>query len=1000
MSGYGARVGRERAPARDQFLTSAMLCVGAVSVLLVSVMIAGGLAFVGLSESRDRDRGMEYVNRGSDAWTSAGGFRAGDAEGGERLFASHGGRYDYFAQPERLDQEKLVDELDKRYGERLEGMMRAMQSGEGGYVLASAFRRGEDPSYLPPAPMTEAERKLNAQAEEERRNAEQRLPSVTADIEEDEDDEDATTRFERDAYAAAKTPSDVVKKARERFEEYENTLEWHEKIREDADNYIERLSEIRAILSKGYHKSARKQIELGVEAVRQWHTTIAKDLHTKTSAMEVALEKIATAKAEDESVHVNVLKRDIEDELEALTTTSARVSDLYHAVHKIVDTLSSTSTLSEHPSNDVESRERGRNRDSSKKSDDDDETYDIEPESHDHAGAMKHWKRVADEWVESKTKVVPNTGPSAPWTRSSAYAALGSAAPDAYPSTTLNEALQKIIAVMRNVTETFGAKIVKGLNSSLVDGDITTTSVSMNFTNFALDDVFNVSVVVKHGVFGGEAAPNENPAADLGADAQRLPSLGMPAPQKTFAKLGSSWGPNQWVGTDAEDATWDPMYGADADASVRVDTIPASRPVEEQTLRASKGEDGSTRYEYTPTPEEEDFESASEREAAKSFASAEHKSAEAWRAEAKKAQEKLAELASKGVVDSEKTEQSAERAEELKETLSEFKKALVREADARSKAEKELRDFKIRAADEQEETERRVVEQAKLQILAARAEARDASLARIKAEAEAEKIAKEKAKLARAAAKVQESAEKALESLVASNGATIAPVTKLTIDADDDDDVEDSDQYEDVDAVASAATDDADDVKATADDDAVVNAKASTSVKGSDSSIPSSWDLAADQVEHEAASNGGASSKPAARESRDDEDDVADDVDDLLPRSKSASSRAFTTTFGIKNASKLKRSEIELLRDAALSLLSARASGACDDRRVSTAIRTASSGVLELDVVCDDVSSHRARAEARAALDWAFESDRFARNLRALGFERADDVFLARATDD
>ena len=50
----------------DQFLTSAMLCVGAVSVCIVSVMIAGGLAFVGLSDNAAmRTSRMDFVRNGA-----------------------------------------------------------------------------------------------------------------------------------------------------------------------------------------------------------------------------------------------------------------------------------------------------------------------------------------------------------------------------------------------------------------------------------------------------------------------------------------------------------------------------------------------------------------------------------------------------------------------------------------------------------------------------------------------------------------------------------------------------------------------------------------------------------------------------------------------------------------------------------------------------------------------------------------------------------------------
>ena len=108
------------------------------------------------------------------------------------------------------------------------------------------------------------------------------------------------------------------------------------------------------------------------------------------------------------------------------------------------------------------------------------------------------------------------------------------------------------------------------------------------------------------------------------------------------------------------------------------------------------------------------------------------------------------------------------------ELVKEFKKALLKESTARAKAERLLAEETTRAAEEQEDTEKRVVEQAKLQILAARTEARDASLARIKAEEEAEKAIKEKIALAKAAAKVQRSADEALRSVLADKEDAVA----------------------------------------------------------------------------------------------------------------------------------------------------------------------------------------------------------------------------------
>ena len=143
-----------------------MLCVGAVSVCIVSVMIAGGLAFVGLSDNAAmRTSGMDFVRNGADAWTSAGAYRARGADGGgvdsalytpspnarQSPYATNE-RFDYFAQPDRLDQSKLIDELDHRYGERLQAMMRQLRaSSESGDVsLTSTQTRGKIRAFYRP----------------------------------------------------------------------------------------------------------------------------------------------------------------------------------------------------------------------------------------------------------------------------------------------------------------------------------------------------------------------------------------------------------------------------------------------------------------------------------------------------------------------------------------------------------------------------------------------------------------------------------------------------------------------------------------------------------------------------------------------------------------------------------------------------------------------------------------------------------------------------------
>ena len=98
-----------------------MLCVGAVSVCIVSVMIAGGLAFVGLSESRSDRAAMDYISRSPDAWSGVSSYRGGELQSSGGLStgaraSSPRERFDYFAQPDRVNQDSLVEELDRRYG--------------------------------------------------------------------------------------------------------------------------------------------------------------------------------------------------------------------------------------------------------------------------------------------------------------------------------------------------------------------------------------------------------------------------------------------------------------------------------------------------------------------------------------------------------------------------------------------------------------------------------------------------------------------------------------------------------------------------------------------------------------------------------------------------------------------------------------------------------------------------------------------------------------------
>ena len=1131
--GYGAYGGGASASAarfahhggdrsRDQFLTSAMLCVGAVSVCLVSVMIAGGLAFVGLAENH-RDHAMDFVRNGNDAWTSSGGYRSGDAfadsaTNGQLFASSRGGmmndnnggvsssssasRYDYFAQPDRLDQDKLVDELDKRYGERLQAMMRALQSGQedGSGTMLMSQRRGADPSFLPPAPMTEEEREAEAQAERLRRLPHERLPEVEDDDEEEEDEERHHSRHrsrhshhhhhdadadadvdgdsrrvdedadagdhehhqhagilsaEEDVYAKIKHPSHIVQKARERFEQNDNTQQWHAKIREDADKYIERLQEIRAIVAHGSHRRAMNEIKLGVEAVRQWHATISKDLKQKVAAMEVALQKITEAKGKDPEVRVGALTADIGDELDALTTSSSRMDELRSVMKKLISELSedhdadapstskSSSSSSRH-SRDADSADIGS----------EEPTHDLEERSPEDVAVMKKWTDgVTKHWVKSSDHPRRHseaakddaevTGGDAPWVHN--FAALGSAenpserlqlGVNVVPGNSLADVLQQIVDVIMNVTDALDGKTFT-FDGHQMNVTLRVNSSEVEQTMPELGHTIEESLKERfESKFSTPKAKTTHAA--LGASAPEKPKK-----RSMLARLGAawtkSWGSNEWTGTDAEDATWNPIHGEDDGVYVGGDDATKIAPTltpEQVSLAASRGGDkddededavdrsGDSELEFpyssTPSPDDEQFESKSKKRVMERYAKAEHESAEAWREEAQKAQAKLEELAAKGLNDDEKVKKSASAVESMKGMIKEFKKALLKETKARARVEKELEETRAQADEDQEDLQKRVVEQAKLQILAARAEARDASLARIKAEEEVEKLTKEKEKISKAAAKVQASADKALDSMMhQAQKPQEKPQEKTTASAE-----ESAEEYEDLENdVAPKTQKTSSKKKATqavsppvndGDGDSVtrlldVGVQAVEMDKEAAENEQTTWDKAyraldadleregdnlatsASKSAHDLLNAEKKKSSSSSKKSNSDDDDDDDEKSTHL---------TFKTAIGFKKTTAISKMDVKLVRSAVLSLLEARAPGACSDGALTAEKDTDDDGNVLIKITCTGVKSKQARGLAKQAMSWAFESDKFAANLEKIGFSSASPkrVYLQRAS--
>jgi len=1128
----GSRAG----PHRDQFLTSAMLCVGAVSVCIVSVMIAGGLAFVGLSENAAvRTSGMDFVRNGADAWTSAGGYRARGADGGGvdgALYApspnarqspyATNERFDYFAQPDRLDQSKLIDELDRRYGERLQAMMRQLRaSSESGDVsLTSTQTRGEDPSFLPPAPMTEEEREMNTVAENVRRLPNQRLPSVEDDDDKDEDEDEkemdvedldaepsdpfdgvkieavrprtaspstvdrltgassksssksspkrrrrvgggAAAAEESEYDAVDDRPEAVVRKARERFEEFENTQEWHAKIKTDAENYAERLEEIYAILkSKGVAgASARDEIKLGVEAVRQWHATVSKDLRMKLTVMEVALQKLAYAKAEDGGVRVSALSEDIDDELAALTTTNGRLQALEETLNKLMRALtvverrereeppSRAKRASPSRAKTSTSSSRGTAKTGADESHAPEDLLRMDDDAPTHEEVMKTWNDVAEQWTgsgkraatkslsssdvarmrpkidsSSKTAAAEDSddetpasttgsgvsdlevsewvadgadqiadtvdeakptfkGDDAPWVRARLGSArLGSArlgstrvaaagadgaalGVELLPGATLADVLKQIVSVVMNVTDALDGKKFR------LDGDALNVTVTVNSSDVSAapststptsPNAVDATREAREARLGAVLKASIADAAAKAFSERRASNEQQP---RQRARLGSSWGSNEWTGTDAADATWDPIRGdGDVDTGIYVDD--ASTRLD-STAPPRRGDEDATTLRATPTPREEDFQGQSKKKIVEAFAKAEHKSAEAWRQEAMKAQRKLEELSAKGMEDDADLKKTASSVSKLKGLVREFKKALLKETKARAEAERALEEETTRSAEAQEDTEKRVVEQAKLQILAARAEARDASLARIEAEREAEKAVKEKVALAKAAAKVQASADKALKNLM-------ADAKKVNVE-------DDSTVAGALNAAAKAAG------RVATGSVPPAPPAPPPEGEGEETKSTTTWDSAVKEVEADASKSSSSASagRASTSKSKSSTSSTSDDV---------SGEHTFETALKIK-AYDVSKKDVKLIRAAALSLLDARARGACDDDRLTVRKTTDSDGSAVVRLSCAGVPAADVVDRAHDAMRWAFDrSHRFGVNLVKIGFKAGDET--------
>ena len=130
-------------------------------------------------------------------------------------------------------------------------------------------------------------------------------------------------------------------------------------------------------------------------------------------------------------------------------------------------------------------------------------------------------------------------------------------------------------------------------------------------------------------------------------------------------------------------------------------------------------------------------------------------------------------------------------------------------------------------------------------------------------------------------------------------------------------------------------------------------------------------------------------SKSKSSSSSSDDDDVHPD----------GGEHTFETELKIK-AYDVSKKDIKLIRAATLSLLDARARGACDDDRLSLRKTTDADGAVRITITCPGVPTANLLDRAHDAVRWAFDgARRFGANLVKIGFKAGDATDIELATD-
>jgi hypothetical protein len=132
-------------------------------------------------------------------------------------------------------------------------------------------------------------------------------------------------------------------------------------------------------------------------------------------------------------------------------------------------------------------------------------------------------------------------------------------------------------------------------------------------------------------------------------------------------------------------------------------------------------------------------------------------------------------------------------------------------------------------------------------------------------------------------------------------------------------------------------------------------------------------------------------SSSSSKKSNSDDDDDDDEKSTHL---------TFKTAIGFKKTTAISKMDVKLVRSAVLSLLEARAPGACSDGALTAEKDTDDDGNVLIKITCTGVKSKQARGLAKQAMSWAFESDKFAANLEKIGFSSASPkrIYLQRAS--